>query len=174
MKIEKATLKDIAELEMLINGAYRGEGAKKGWTTEADILDGIRIDKERLQEMIQKKDAVILRILDDDHTLKGCVYLEKMKNKMYLGMLTVSPNEQAKGIGKKLLREAEIYAQSEGCRFITMTVISVRSELIAWYEKHGYYKTGEKKPFPTDVKFGIPKQPLEFVVMEKSLESLGI
>jgi hypothetical protein len=50
-----------------------------------------------------------------------------------------------------------------------MTVISVRHELIAWYERHGYAKTDETKPFPTDPTFGIPKQPLEFVVMKKGL-----
>ena len=170
IKITEAGLKDITDLEILINSAYRGEGSKKGWTTEADLLDGIRTDPERLQEMIEKKDAVILAYWDEQNLLKGCVYLEKTSNKMYLGMLTVSPNEQAKGIGKKLLQESERYALVHDCKAMTMTVISVRYELIAWYEKNGYYKTGERKPFPTDVRFGIPKQPLEFVVMEKRLE----
>ncbi|HVZ97385.1 MAG TPA: GNAT family N-acetyltransferase [Chitinophagaceae bacterium] len=169
MKIIKAVPEDIAGLEILVNNAYRGEGAKKGWTTEADILDGIRTDAEGLRHMIEKKDAVILQFFDDNDSLKGCVYLEKSNNKMYLGMLTVSPGEQGKGIGKILLHESEKYALSEVCTLMTMTVISVRSELIAWYEKHGYYKTGGKKPFPDDERFGIPKQPLEFIVMEKRI-----
>ena len=84
-------------------------------------------------------------------------------------MLTVTPELQAKGIGKQLLAEAENYAKQNACNFITMTVISVRHELIAWYQRHGYLPTGETEPFPTDPKFGLPKQELVFIVMEKSL-----
>jgi hypothetical protein len=51
-----------------------------------------------------------------------------------------------------------------------MTVISVREELISWYLRHGYRLTGERKPFVVpDVRWGIPKQPLEFVVLEKEV-----
>lgn len=84
-------------------------------------------------------------------------------------MLTVSPELQAKGIGKQLLAAAESMAKSEGCKTIQMTVISVRKELIAWYERHGYAATGETAPFPTDPKFGLPKQSLAFIVLEKQM-----
>jgi ribosomal protein S18 acetylase RimI-like enzyme len=169
MKIRRATPEDIPELVILINSAYRGDSSKKGWTTEADLLDGIRTDAESLKQMINTTDAIILQSFNENNDLQGCVYLEKLQNKMYLGMLTVSPLEQAKGIGKLLLAEAEKYATDEKCNFIEMTVISLRRELIAWYQKHGYDKTGETKPFPNDVRFGIPKQPLEFIVLEKKL-----
>lgn len=165
----QATLHDVPQLEALINSAYRGESSKKGWTTEADLLDGIRTDADSLKEMIGKRDALILQSFNENNLLQGCVYLEKRQNKMYLGMLTVSPMFQDKGIGKQLLFEAEKYAQSQGCSFIEMTVISIRTELIEWYKKYGYKDTGEKKPFPNDVKFGIPKQPLEFIVMQKKI-----
>ena len=169
MKIRRATPEDIPELVILINSAYRGDSSKKGWTTEADLLDGIRTDADSLRHMINKTDAVILQSFDESNNLQGCVYLEKRENKMYLGMLTVSPLEQAKGIGKLLLAEAEKHAADERCNFIEMTVISLRTELIAWYQKHGYNKTGETKPFPDDIRFGIPKQPLEFIVMQKEI-----
>jgi ribosomal protein S18 acetylase RimI-like enzyme len=119
--------------------------------------------------MITKENAVILKYSDEDNVVQGCVYLEQRERKMYLGMLTVSPLLQAKGIGKKLLVQAEKYAEDKKCSTVEMTVISVRDELIKWYEKYGYRKTGETKPFPTDPKFGIPKQPLEFIVMKKVL-----
>lgn len=169
MKIRKAILTDIPQLEILINSAYRGDSSKKGWTTEADLLDGIRTDADSLEQMITKKDAVILQSFNENNLLQGCVYLEKRQQKMYLGMLTVSPLEQAKGIGKQLLVEAEKYAAEQECSILEMTVISIRTELIAWYQKHGYKDTGEKKPFPNDIKFGIPKQPLEFIVMQKEI-----
>ena len=169
MIVQKATLQNIPQLEILINSAYRGDSSKKGWTTEADLLDGIRTDVDSLKEMISRSGAIILQSFTEHNVLQGCVYLEKRKNKMYLGMLTVSPMLQAKGIGKQLLIEAEKYAQSQECSLIEMTVISVRTELIEWYKKHGYKDTGEKRPFPNDIKFGIPKQPLEFIVMQKEI-----
>ena len=154
----------------LVNSAYRGEHSKKGWTTEADLLEGLRTDADSLTKMLNKQDAAILKFCNSDNVLQGCVYLENKGNKMYLGMLTVSPLEQAKGIGKKLLFAGEKYAGDQKCSAIEMTVISVRDELIRWYQKHGFYKTGETKPF-SDIKFGIPKQPLEFIVLEKKLQS---
>ena len=169
MSISKATIHDIPELVTLINSAYRGEHSKKGWTTEANLLDGVRTDPGSLEKMMAKKNAVILKYNDENNVLQGCVYLEQKDSRIYLGMLTVSPLLQAKGIGKKLLVQAEKYAEDKKCSTVKMTVISVRDELIKWYEKYGYRKTGETKPFPTDPKFGIPKQPLEFIVMEKVL-----
>jgi ribosomal protein S18 acetylase RimI-like enzyme len=169
MNITKANVGDVPQLVKLINSAYRGDDSKKGWTTEADLLGGIRTDANSLKKLMNKPDAVILKFCNDDDTLLGCVYLEKKNQRMYLGMLTVSPLEQAKGIGKKLLLAAEKYAVEQNSRIIEMTVISVRDELIKWYQKHGYYITGETKPFPSDPGFGIPKQPLEFIVMQKQV-----
>lgn len=162
----------IPHLVELVNSAYRGEGSKIGWTTEADILDGQRVDALALKELIDKSDSVIL-IAEDDDTgkLLGCVHLEKKGERCYLGMLTVSPELQSKGIGKLMLAESEAFAEFWDCNKIYMTVISVRNELIAWYEKHGFKNTHEKKPFPYgDERFGIPKvQNLEFTVLEKKL-----
>jgi ribosomal protein S18 acetylase RimI-like enzyme len=89
---------------------------------------------------------------------------------MYLGMLTVSPELQARGIGKELLKAAEEYAVTKSCFSMVMTVITLRNELIELYMRRGYRDTGERKPFPGDPRFGIPKQPLEFLVMEKPLK----
>ena len=167
MNISEATREDIPALVILINNAYRGEGSKKGWTTEADLPGGKRTDANMLVQIINKQNAAILKFCNDDGAFTGCVYLEKKKNKMFVGMLTVSPTEQTKGIGKKLLSASEDYAQKQNCTSMQMTVISVRTELIHWYERRGYYKTGETIPFTSDTKFAITKQPLEFLVMEK-------
>ena len=168
LRLHTATIEDIPQLVVLVNSAFRGESSKKGWTTEADLLDGIRTDEDALKEMITAPGAVMLKCMDDE-LLAGCVYLQKQKTKMYLGMFTVKPDIQSKGIGREMLKASEEYAKEQGCSSITMTVITVRDELIQWYERKGYYKTGERKPFPVDPKFGIPKQLLEFFVMEKDL-----
>ncbi|UYL08609.1 GNAT family N-acetyltransferase [Bdellovibrio sp. SKB1291214] len=162
----------VEELVELINSAYRGESSKQGWTTEADLLGGQRADEEGISEIIERDNSVIL-IAEDDDTgqLLGCVHLENHGGKCYVGMLTVDPTLQGQGIGKMLLEESEAFAQFWGCTHLYMTVISVRTELVKFYEKQGFKLTGEKKPFPYgDERFGIPKvQNLEFVVMERKL-----
>lgn len=167
--ISPTTINDIPQLLQLINSAYRGDEAKKGWTHEADLIDGtMRTDATSLTELIQKPGAVILKY-EVDEKIAGCVFLEKKSNKLYLGMLSVSPEIQAQGIGKKLLKAAEEYAKQNNCSVIEMTVISVRKELIAWYERNGYQQTSKREPFPDDGKFGNPRQLLEFIYLEKQL-----
>ncbi len=148
---------DVSALNKLVNGAYRGEYARKGWTTEADLLDGVRTDESALIEMISKPGSAIMLARMTDHQLAGCVYLEKRLNSFYLGMLSVDPVLQTAGIGKQLLAHAEDYARNNGASVMVMTVISVRHELIAWYERYGYSKSGETRPFPADPAFGIPR-----------------
>ncbi|MCX6216939.1 GNAT family N-acetyltransferase [Spirosoma sp.] len=163
-----ATEQDIPALDRLVNSAYRGDSSRKGWTTEADLLDGIRTSEESLRAILGNPNAQILKYEQADRLL-GCVYLEQKGDDLYLGMLTVSPEAQAGGIGKHLLTAAENVAIAKKCRAVTMTVITQRHELIAWYERRGYRSTGETQPFPDDPRFGIPKQPLAFIVMEKEV-----
>ena len=168
-KLRQAEITDAAALSKLINSAYRGEESTKGWTFEAHLLMGpLRTDENLVRELIQKPGATIIQCVQDNKIL-GCVYLEKQGPKLYLGMLSVSPTRQAGGIGKKLLHAAEAHAKSMGCSAITMNVISVRIELVAWYERHGYVKTGISKPFPVDEKYGKPTQELILIDLEKQL-----
>ena len=160
---------DIPALNILINSAYRGEQSKQGWTTEADLLDGIRTDEEGLRELMNQEGSVILKFTEGNQ-VQGCVHLKQEENKLYLGMLTVSPQLQNKGIGKILLAAAENEARKQNRIAVFMSVISKRTELINWYEKHGYLNTGKRKPFPEDdPRFGIPKVKLEFIILEKEV-----
>ncbi len=167
--ISPAAEHDIPALSELINSAYRGDNSRKGWTTEADLLDGIRTDEDSLRSMLHNPAATILKYEQIGHLL-GCVYLEKKEDELYLGMLTVSPEAQAGGIGKQLMAAAEEVARNWNCRTLKMTVISQRHELIAFYERRGFKTTGEVEPFPMDdPRFGLPKRSLEFIVMKKVL-----
>lgn len=164
-----ATIEDISSLNKLINSAYRGESSKKGWTTEANLLEGLRTTDQELAELIANPVNTILKFTENNLII-GCVLLVQKENKLYLGMLTVSPELQNSGVGKKLLHEAEIYAQQLGLPKIVMTVISVREELIAWYKRNGYKDTGAREPFPaSDVHIPISDKPLEFIVLEKRI-----
>lgn len=168
--IHPATLEDADAIATLVNSAYRGDSGKKGWTTESDLLDGTRTDKALIESLIQQEDILVLKYVEGEKLL-GCVELRRQQQEMYLGMLTVSPSAQAKGIGKWLVQAAEEEARQRNCSKMIMTVISVRTELIQWYERKGYQDTGIRKPFAfDDPRFGIPKHQLEFVVLEKRLD----
>lgn len=171
MKISEALNKDMTEICILVNSAYRGDTSRKGWTTEASFLDGIRISEETLQQYFAEQDSTILKCIDENEKIVGCVYLKKENEHLYLGMLTVSPDLQNKGIGKLLLKASEEKARQLNCESIVMTVITQRHELIDWYKRHGFFETGVKQPFPNDEKFGIQKFPLEFLILQKNLQS---
>ena len=162
---------DIPELVDLINSAYRGNPSRKGWTTEADLIEGdLRIDEETLKQLMNLPAAVVLKYVENSR-IEGSVYLEKKANELYLGMLSVNPTKQASGIGKKLLLAAEQHAFKNNCDVITMQVISERKELIDWYKKYGFRDTGQLTAFVPDGKFGIPKHPLFFTCMKKRITS---
>ena len=171
MPITKAIPADARELTALINSAYRGASSQQGWTSEAHLLGGIRIDEPTMTEYLLADDTTILKYTDEQGRILACVYLQvRNDNRLYLGMLTVSPMLQANGIGRQLLHEAEIWATNLNCPHIFMTVITTRLELIAWYERRGYRNTGKIQPFPTDTKFGVVKNdPIELVILEKDV-----
>lgn len=172
MPVIPATKEDIPALVDLVNSAYRGDYSKRGWTTEADLLKGaLRIDIPVMKQQIDDPDSVILKYTDAGGLIKGCVYLRKREAKIYLGMLTVEPSAQAYGIGKQLLAASEVYAAEHGFSVIQMTVISERHELIAWYNRHGYFFTGKTKPFTVDERFGVPVHDLSFIVLEKNVQT---
>lgn len=165
--ITKASLQDIPALTALINSAYRGETSKKGWTTEANLLEGKRTDEQEMTEIFLDPKNTILKYTEND-TIIGSVLLVEKGHQLYLGMLTVSPELQNSGIGKKMLAEAENHAKALGLSSIIMTVISVREELIAWYKRHGYVDTGEREAFPvSEIHVTISEKPLEFIYLEK-------
>ena len=169
MSISIAEIKDTPQLVTIINSAYRGDESYKGWTTEAEMVAGeLRINDESMKELMETPGTVFLKYYNEENIIEGAVFLQKQNNKLYLGMLSVSPFLQTKGIGKKLMTAAEEYAKKQNCIAVFMQVISIRHELIAWYERQGYYKTGATQPF-TDGLFGTAKYPIEFIMMQKEL-----
>ena len=168
-----ATLTDIPALIALVTSAYRGDASKQGWTTEADMLDGQRIDAEALRHDIERTDSRILLALENGEVL-ACAHVAIEDATGYFGMFAVSPDQQGSGVGKRMMAEAERLAREDwGLPGMRMTVIDFRDELIAFYERRGYARTGRKKPFPYgDERFGIPKRDdLRFEILEKRFEA---
>ncbi|MEV5342952.1 GNAT family N-acetyltransferase [Streptomyces sp. NPDC052676] len=167
-----ATEADVDTLVALIESAYRGDASRSGWTTEADILDGQRTDAQGVLEVVESPGSRLLTV-ERDGTVVACCQLEHRGDYAYFGMFAVSPTLQGAGLGKAVIAEAERQArESWGVREMHMTVISVRDDLIAWYERRGYRRTGKMSPFPYgDERFGIPLRPdLQFELLVKPLD----
>lgn len=165
-----ALVEDVTAIKNVVNSAYRGEVSKKGWTTEANLIDGnVRATDAEIIKIIQPANSVLLKYTNEANEIIGCVNLQQHQQKIYLGMFSVQPQLQGEGVGKKLLLAAEEYAAHKQCTAIYMMVISVRTELINWYIRHGYVDTNERKPFVEDGVTGKHAQQLEFMVLEKKL-----
>lgn len=166
-----ATVADVDALVALVTSAYRGDASRVGWTTEADLLDGTRIDPDILRQDILRDRSLVL-LAERDGELIACAHISDDGDAGYFGMFSVSPTLQGGGVGKQLMGEAErIVLQQWGHALMRMTVIDVRAELIAFYERRGYRRTGVTKPFPYgDARFGIPlRDDLRFEILEKAL-----
>lgn len=171
--ITLACLEECEELARLINSAYRGKSSYAGWTTEAEYLDGQRIDAGMLEEMVRTPQTYLLTLRETAAgPILGCVHLHLASpTDCYLGMLTICPNLQAKGMGKILLAESENFAREKGAKKMTMNVIQLRKSLMEWYERRGYRNTGVMNPFPYgNDRVGIPlRKDLKFIIFEKNI-----
>lgn len=162
---------DIDAIVALVQSAYRGEASRQGWTTEADLLDGQRTDPADVAQVLAARDSAVL-LAHADNALLACCHVERHGDAAYFGMFAVHPPRQGSGLGRLVLEAAERYAQQTWqCRAMHMKVIDVRRDLMAWYERRGYRRTGEYSPFPYgDERFGIPRRAdLKFELMVKDL-----
>ncbi|MEU3285281.1 GNAT family N-acetyltransferase [Streptomyces longwoodensis] len=171
LSFRDATEADVDALVALVESAYRGDSSRAGWTTEADILDGQRTDPEGVRDIVRSPDSRLLTV-EREGRIVACCQLEHRGEHAYFGMFAVSPGQQGAGLGKAVLAEAERRARETwGATEMHMTVISVREDLIAWYERRGYRRTGRTTPFPYgDERFGTPRRPdLAFELLVKPL-----
>jgi ribosomal protein S18 acetylase RimI-like enzyme len=102
----------------------------------------------------------------------ACAHVAVEDDAGYFGMFSVVPTLQGAGVGKRVLAEAERIVRDEfGLARMRMTVIDVRDELIGFYQRRGYRRTGIHRPFPYgDERFGLPRRDdLRFEVLEKDL-----
>ena len=162
---------DAEAIVALVESAYRGDASRAGWTTEADMLDGRRTGADDVLAQIDRPQSAIL-LAEQAGRLVACAHVAVEDGAGYFGMFSVVPGLQGGGVGKAVLAEAERLAREDfGMASMRMTVIDIRDELIAFYERRGYRRTGIKKPFPYgDARFGLPKRDdLRFEVLEKPL-----
>ncbi len=172
LTFRKAGTADVPLIAALVNSAYRGDSSRAGWTTEADLISGERIGVDEVQGLLEAEGSkMLLCLLGGD--IIGTVHLKQTDaESAYLGLFVVKPALQNGGIGKQFIHEAERVAQGTfGITRIWMTVITMRPELIAYYERRGYRRSGELKPFPKEAGAGVPTvENLQLAVLEKVME----
>jgi len=151
LTFRQGTASDAEAIAALVNAAYRGDSSRAGWTTEADLVTGRRIDATELCALMAAEGSMILLCLQDEAII-GTVQLKRLDpGTAYLGLFTVKPGLQGEGIGRRFLAEAETTARRAwGSACMVMSVITVRPELIAYYERRGYRRTGALQPFPAE------------------------
>ncbi|HET6604983.1 MAG TPA: GNAT family N-acetyltransferase [Xanthomonadaceae bacterium] len=164
---------DIDAVVALVESAYRGEVSRRGWTTEADLLDGRRTGRDEIEALMRAPGSDFL-LAERGGEAVASAHVQRCGEHAWFGMFAVRPTLQGSGVGRALLVEAERLARVEwSCSEMRMTVISVREELIAWYLRRGYRRTGQYEPFPYgDERFGIPRRDdLKFELLVKPLEA---
>jgi GNAT superfamily N-acetyltransferase len=166
-----ATQADIPALVELIESAYRGDRSRAGWTTEANLIGGQRIDAAMLAAMLATPGQALL-VFERDCAMLACANIENRNTYGYIGLVSVQPQQQAQGLGRHVLAMSEAYCRDTWQLLrVRMTVIPLRTELMAWYGRRGYTDTGETAAFPYgEPQFGVPvRDDLYFAVLEKQL-----
>jgi len=180
--LRQATANDIGTLEQLLNLCYRQD---QGWTNEAGLVGGIRTTQAELASIIATPKHYVFvypqtdtgaREGEETGVLLGCIAVEFRENPSlgsdaYIGMFAVHPKLQGAGIGNVILRAAETFAErhllgdnntstqpSTQTKRLTMSILSHRPELLAYYERRGYQLTNRSEPFPIDGNNGEPKR----------------
>lgn len=150
----RATESDAEALVGVINRAF---------AVELQFFSNERIDRAETLEHMQKGEILVA---EDEDGIAGCVYVELIgEGHCYFGLLSVEPDRQGQGLGRKLIEEAEDFARENGCPVMEIRVLNVRTELPPLYEKLGYAvtRTQEAPPNPNAL------IPYHFIIMEKRL-----
>lgn len=173
LTFRKAVAADAAIIQPLVKSAYRGDSSRKGWTTEADLLNDERISEASVVDKINNPDGAILLAYDEASQLAACCEVASKGDGIgYFGLFAVDPDRQAGGFGKLVLAEAERYfKESLDVKTIEMWVIWTRKELIEWYLRRGYVMTDRKQEFPYGqlVNGAALRDDLHFVILTKDI-----
>ena len=158
--IRLAKTTDIQNIVVLINTAYR---SNRGWTHEHKMVAGQRINC----------DQVMILLAENHDQIIGCIGLTEFDDSIEIGSFAIDPDQQNSGYGKQLLDFAEFYIiDTYQKKVIRMSVLNVRTELIAYYERRGYLLTEKIEAYPLDQNVGEPLIPLHLLILEKMIRSI--
>ena len=164
-----AVLADVPQVAALIERAYRGPEAAKGWTNESALLTGPRSSLAEVEELVRDPASRFVTAFSDSG-LVGSALIQKHGEGAYFGMFAIEPAAQGSGLGKAVMARCEAVARELwGAKFMELTVISLREQLIGWYERRGFLRTGEREPFPFATATGALRTDFDLVVLRKPL-----
>ena len=167
--IRLASKADIQQLTILINTAYRTRG---GWTTEEGMIQGDRIQEKQLYDLLNLENFQLF-VLEIDNKLLGCIGVSLGQQVAEIGSFAVAPAEQNSGYGKQLLDFAESHIfEIFKKNVIQMSLLNVRTELLVYYQRHGYQLTEKIEAYPLGQKLGEPLIPLHLLILEKIIRSI--
>lgn len=157
--IRTARSADAIAIADLVNRAYRPEPGEAGWTHESGLVSGTRTNPDQVRAVLARPHSVIL-VIAGTAGIVACVHVEKSGVAAGIGMLAVAPSRQGLGLGDRMLAAAERHAvRMFGVAKLVMTVVAPRAELIAFYERRGYRKTGLVAAYPVAQGVGTPRLP---------------
>jgi ribosomal protein S18 acetylase RimI-like enzyme len=170
---------DATAVADLIERAYRSPESAGKWTSEAHLLTGPRSSPDEVSSLIARTDSRFL-LAERAGALVACCLLQGLTpaapantaaiNAAYFGMFAIDPAIHGGGLGKTVIAEAERSVRALwNCNQMVMTVINVRTELIAWYERRGYRLTGATIPFPFSETSGETTRNFHLSEMRKDL-----
>ncbi|DAB37738.1 MAG: GNAT family N-acetyltransferase [Sulfuricurvum sp. RIFOXYD2_FULL_44_160] len=173
MIFRHATYNDIPTLTSLLNRSYRGDSSRTGWTTEADLLSGKRIDETGILKLLNDPDSLIL-IAQSEESILATIHAHHETENVHFGLFAVEPSLQGGGIGKELLAYAESEAiRKWGVTSAIMEVITHRIELIEYYERRGYVRSGKRIAFPKSDLWDQKVDSLELSELSKRLDTIS-
>ncbi|MGH9761012.1 MAG: GNAT family N-acetyltransferase [Blastocatellia bacterium] len=153
VEVRFANLADSTAVADVINAAF---------SVERFFVQGNRITVAGVESLMERGRFLVA---EASGAMVGCVYLEPMGERAYLGLLSVDPSRQKLGLGRRLMEEAENQARSDGCKFVDLKIVNLRTELLPFYGSLGYDETGTQA-FPEEVSTSMP---CHFILMSKSV-----
>jgi ribosomal protein S18 acetylase RimI-like enzyme len=160
-----ATLDDChaTDLHGLVIEALAGE--EQNWSGKPHFHPEDAVSVEELQALIAAPRSRLLAAFDGDEIV-GCVLVTRNAGgRSTLGLLGVDQHSRRRGLGAKLILAAETIAvETFGSDQIELCVLDGRARLMAYYEKQGFRRTGERRSIRRRL-----HTEMEFVVMGKML-----
>ncbi|ORX54422.1 acyl-CoA N-acyltransferase [Hesseltinella vesiculosa] len=147
----------------VVNNAFLAEG----WASARHFTKGDRLELKDIEGYIINEKQNIYIALSQDQEVVGTLMVEfKGDDKVYMGILTTKPGWQSMGIGGGLMRKAILDTQSLGYKTAEIAVVEGRGQLFAWYNRLGFFETGQEQDIYGDQFHG---NHVRILTMEKQL-----
>eukprot|EP00753_Platysulcus_tardus_P009730 PLAT227.17.p1 GENE.PLAT227.17~~PLAT227.17.p1 ORF type:complete len:168 (+),score=65.36 PLAT227.17:233-736(+) len=134
LTIREARADDAGALLTIINAAYE---------SEAWFKNSSRIDEAGVADLLASTDSQLYVGEEAGEPVACVLYSNIDEDVAYMGLLSVSPAKQRRGIGRKLIAFIEGKAVEAGRKRLRIQYVNIRKELPVYYEPLGFAAVGE-------------------------------